>query len=903
MSLRLFAMVVLWLSTLLSSSLVWGQPNEISYEIQAAIDPQKKIVAGSERIEFLNRSDQTLDRLYLYLYPNRLDEHSVQAYTMGLQDFDRYFPHGPDWGFLHVTSAKVNGAETSYTVDDILMRIDLEEALRPGEALTLELEFILKIPRSIERLGYRDTNYYLSWWYPQLAVFDEAGWHTDRMIGAGPAEPYQDFARYHVALTVPQEFIVGATGHLEEEKMNPDGTKTLVYTAENVHDFAWVADPRYQSEILDCDGVRVVSLYWPDDPTAGKRIAQYSCDALRYFGERFGPYPYKQFTVAEVGMFGGAMEYPQLVMNTYFLYELEELPLPLTLLDVVNAHEIAHQWFFGILANDQVNETWLDEGFATFAMDAYAEHRYGKESLFALSGVPEWLHGPIKSLLSGLFGGQTSWRARDREAYATVAREGREAPLLTHPAEVPPGKISLPYQKGAMLLFALENLLGTETFDRVMKEYVERHRFQHVHTQDFIAVAEEISGQKLDGFFDQWLHTTETLDYVLERVVAEQREGQRVYRVIVRNDGRLNMPVDVELELGDGEKLRARWENHERYGTLLFAADEALGGARIDPEGVLPDLSPKNNTLRGPVDVQPFFEHGLLYGRPEDGPIVGARFSLADLDLSAKLGYLPKIGRFTYRLRFLQPFRFLDQRTSRFSARLEDDGRVLSAGVELRLSWFSVPAPTAQATHRLGVQLYSAERYGVTEEPGRVRGLKLSYQLSGEDRRGWWGKLSLEQSLSLVRSDYEFAKFSVEAQLHRRIAWQTQLGVRLLWGKKEGREPLDADFTLREHGLLRTFERRAERLLALNLNVRFPLAGLNFLELPPVPLPLSVGGIIFADGVLMENSTEVRAEAGIGLTFGPYGQRDLVRLELPLWLSTEEDDGRRGVWVRVDTQF
>ncbi len=879
---------------------VWAQPNEIAYQIEAVLDPATKTVTGQQTIQLTNLSGERLNELYLYLYPNRFQPHSVYAHLMGMDDFDDWFPFGPEWGYLNVESLTLNGEPLAFSIDDIIMHTQLPQALDPQMQIELELKFQLKIPRSVERLGYSGTNFFLSWWYPQLAVFDEGGWHTERMVGYWAAEPYQDFARYDVALNVPQDFVVAATGNLTSETANGDGTKTLRYQAEQVHDFAWVADPQYQTQVLDCDGIEVTSLYWAEHAERGRSAAGFSCDALRYFGERFGSYPYKRFTVAEAGMRGIAVEYPQLVMNTHTLYQY---PKYSTILDSVNAHEVAHQWFYGMLANDQTAETWLDEGFARYSQAAYLEHKYGKEdNAFDMADTPIWLAEPIKVMISQIFGQQRQIRDQLFEAYISTARRGQTVPLLTHSGQIPPGKANHPYEKGALLLFALENELGVELFNRVMQTYFETFKFQQITSEDFIAVSESVSERSLDWFFDAWLRTTQNVDYVLERIEQQPLGDGVLNRIVIRNDGSMHMPVDVDLIIpGASQPLRQRWDNRERFGVLTVFSETPVQNAIIDPEGVLPDLQRANNRLQPLFSVTPVLDHGMLYGRAEDGFVVGADVMLRPLNAQGTLSYL--LGR--QRLRFEGTlehlFSFADQRTSRLSLSVLDDSRVRSVQADVDFNWFSTLTPTSSGNHTMTATLYFDDRYDVLEAPGTEQGLGLGYELDWADRRGQRGQLKLEHRQSLPGSTFAFNKHLAEVHINQRLSWETSLNTRAFFGWKDGNQAIDDDFTLQQHGLFRTFERHTSQLFAVNVDVRLPVPGLNFV---PLALPLSFGMIFFADSaLLLDEQMAQRTEAGVGITGGTLGQRDWMRLELPLWFSTQEDDPKREVTLRFSVHF
>ncbi len=882
-----FALVGLFWCTLTVSAL----PNEISYEIQARLDTNEHKLYGTERILFTSKAEKPLTELYLHLWPNRFAEGSVQAREMGAHSFDRLFPNGPDYGYLFIQELKLDGKETHYSIDDTILKITLETPIAPDQTVEIAIRFIVKVPNALERLGHDQGNYYISWWYPKMSVYDRKGWHPDVAHAFGASEPYEDFAHYSVELTVPGELVVGATGQLYRETVNNDGTKTLTYIAENVHDFAWVADARYQSETVQWEDVTITSLYFPEDAAAGKRAAHYAKDALEYFSKRFGRYPYPNFTVAEIRGLGFAMEYPQLIQQSYMLYRIPEL---FTVLDSVTAHETAHQWFYGLFMNNQLEETWLDEGFATFAQVSYIEHKYGKT---ANSFNTLWLKAHGLSFLTEILKESTE-RAGLLSTYTRVARENREAPLATPLHTVPLGKTVLPYQKGALTLFALENLVGTETFDQIMQEYYRRYRYEKVTSEDFIKTAEDASGRNLREFFAHWLETTKSLDYVLEGLTTHKVDNRYVTRVQIRQDREMTMPVEVELTLADGHtKVRQRWEALDRRGTLTFIADQPGRSVVIDPDGALPDLDQSNNATQSLLaEISPWFDHGMLHGHDADGMMLGLQWE------SLRVGYAFGLEKIVYEYKRERAFCFADRCTSGWSVLHKDDGHIITRDSSLSLRWFTGTAQVSN-NHRLSLGIFSHNRYNVTEDYGLVRGLRISYELTSQHRRGFSVNLKLEHRVGLGAwmSDYAFKKTSAELRLQYRLAWQTPLSARLFWGKRDGHEPTEKGFDLQRDGGFRGFSGPVNLLSVVGLEIRRPIPGLNKIDIGFIPF--SLGVIVFGNaGLVMPSHFALRADGGLGVTLGLYGS-PIVSFEYTLWTNTYENNARRGWGVRFERSF
>lgn len=872
LTLALIAVAWFWTSAL-------ALPNEISYEIQARLDTKEHKLYGNERILFTSKADKPLTELYLHLWPNRFSEGSVQAREMGQLSFDVLFPNGPDYGYLFIQELKLDGKEIPYTIDDTILKINLETPIAPDQTAEIAVKFIVKIPHALERLGHDQGNYYISWWYPKLSVYDSKGWHPDVAHAFGASEPYEDFAHYSVELTVPSNFVVGATGQLYRETVNPDGTKTLTYIADNVHDFAWVADARYQSETVQWEDVTIISLYFPEDAAAGKRAAQYAKDALEYFSRRFGRYPYPNFTVAEIRGLGFAMEYPQMIHQSYMLYRIPEL---FTVLDSVTAHETAHQWFYGIFMNNQLEETWLDEGFATFAEMSYIEHKYGTA---ANSFNTLWLKSQGLGFLTEILKESNS-RTGLLRIYTRVAREGREAPLSTPLHKVPSGKTVMPYQKGALLLFALENLVGIEKFDQIMQEYYRRYRFRQVTAEDFIKTAEDVSGRDLKEFFTQWLTTTKTLDVSVGGMISQKIENKHVTRVIVSQQGEMRIPIDAEATLADGTRVRQRWEMLDKRGTLTFVTDTPVKSVTLDPDKVLPDLDRSDNFAPRGLDLSPWLDHGMLHGRPDDGLILGIRLT------PLYVGWAFGLQRFVFKQEMKRSFCFADRCTSEWAFTQKDDGHIFANDGAIHFRWHH-----DRTDVQLSLSALYHNRYDVARDPGRIFSVGMSYE-----RRSRVTRLTASYTVGLATwgGEYAFQKFSWSQEIRARLWWQTLWVQRTVWGWREGRAPEERDFNLKDFAGFRAFDIQSDWVFAQSNELRLPIPALNKIDIGPIPF--SVGAIAFVNmAILKAGQHTVRAEAGLGVTVGFYGS-PIVYVEYPLWVNTHEG-AQLGWSVRFEREF
>jgi aminopeptidase N len=394
------------------------------------------------------------------------------------------------------------------------------------------------------RSGHRNGVYTIALWYPKLAVYDESGWHLEQYRYLG--EFYGDFADYIVELTVPASFAVGASGRLEFE-VSGSVKKTLSFFADDVHDFAWVASARYQVKEFEWEGILIRGLYLNQDA-----LAERGLNALEFYSEQFGPYAYPVFTIAQVEA-GGGMEYPALIMIG-------------TGSDREIAHEVAHQWWYAAVGNNEFDEAWLDEGFSAFSEERYLMEELGYAEEFTRSSL------------------------RFREPGEIVLQPASQYPSLSiYAAAV--------YTKGSGILWMLRGLLGKETFDGLLREYYKQFQLRNVTTSDFTALAEKVSQRELDWFFDEWLRTTKTLDFSVKEVRSTlQGEGRYQNTFTVSRAGEATMPVVIQLTNLNGEMQRIEWDGQETEKQFVMEGASPLQRVTIDPERTILEEVRSNNT-------------------------------------------------------------------------------------------------------------------------------------------------------------------------------------------------------------------------------------------------------------------------------------------------------------------
>ncbi len=913
-------------------ALCWQQ--DVVYEIRATLRVETHTLEGTEVLVYRNNSPDTLDHLWIHLYPNayrdRESKYAKEEELMGNYTFS--FSGAEDRGYVEIASVSSEGRPLEYEVDGTKMRVESARPLKPGEELYLEIEFHLKIPKIFSRLGHKGRHYEMSQWYPKAVVYDAHGWHPDGYHALG--EFYGEFGDYDVWITLPHDMVVGATGVLvepEEEIKRMDslaagerlereeGTKTLHFRAEKVHDFAWVADPDYRLIRGEHGRTRINILCLPKHEGAWKEVLGYARDALAYYGTWYGDYPYSTLTVADgyLGA-GGGMEYPNLVIISV------ESPSLTRLLELVVMHEIGHQWFYGVLGSNEMDETWLDEGINSFSELRYMEEKYGREG--NLFNWPKWLD------FMPSFGD----RWFHQVAYYIAATNHAEKPILTPAHEFVHELVAYQaaaYSKAAWVVDMLRYLLGDETFDEVMRTYVQRYSYKHPHTPDFIQVAEEVSGQELDWFFDQWLRTTEVCDYGIRRV---ERKGETT-EVVVERKGGIVMPVDVLLETKDGDRHLKGWDGREKLKTLTFQTEKAIKYALVDPDNRILEVDKWNNRAPRRITVQPIFSfpsfdsYQIFYGplvgiNSVDGVRLGGFLHGREFfdhqflkgrnnwELSFSSGL--KTRRWFYNLSYRTPLYFSKNRVRLRAGSCEYLGESRhKLGLSIRLG----NSILSGAEHRisLGVTLANLWLADYVDDRdyalGRTSSGSASYSYSYSKRNlSGCSQIRLMSAREALGGDWSFDKLSLESAQRLRLTKSLKLRVRAFLGSAFGETPPQEQFflsgQLRPTGLSALFIGRKgtwspqerwhiegegnmrgyfgrhihDRVVA-SLNTELPLG-----RIPKTPLKPTFFydlGNAWSDFDSLDSS--LLSDFGVSLPLGP------VDFSFPFWISHPKEDEKR----------
>ena len=660
----LLLVLVATLTTTIPASTAASKNTKIaSYKMDARLKLDDRgcpsIVEGIGRLVWYNDSKDSIPDLQFHLYLNAF-KNSKSTFVResgGQLRGDEMSPG--EWGSIELKEMKLGTEDLLRTAqfiqpdddnrdDQTVLRVVPTRPVKPGETITIDMVFISRLPRVFARSGYWGTFVMVGQWFPKIGVWEsagerervEAGWNCHQYHA--DSEFYADFGTYDVDITVPASYRgkVDATGDLRSERANSDGTVTYSFYQEDVHDFGWTADSRFikvirrfepEKEItaaeatewsrrLDLDPsemrlreVEVILVIQPEHADQVDRHFRAAFNALKYFGLYYGAYPYKTLAIVDPpfnASGAGGMEYPTLITaGTRWRAGRDQNP------EEVVIHEIAHQYWYGMVASNEFEESWMDEGMTHYVTAKVLGTAYGNNvKPFTLWGVdlfywPFSLPHPFEDRLITLRGSfkdpiiTPSWKYYDSSSYGVNS-----------------------YPRASLALQTLERYLGESNMNRVMRTYFEKWSYRHPTSSNFFDVASQVSDRDLSWFFRQYFRGTATLDYEITDISSIVRESTGTSKsydtdVVVRRKGEAWFPVELRLTLEDGSRVEAVpaqvdeddgvsyeiringvssnviWQPDERWKKFRVVTSSPIRSAQVDPERkVLLDANLVNNS-------------------------------------------------------------------------------------------------------------------------------------------------------------------------------------------------------------------------------------------------------------------------------------------------------------------
>lgn len=451
-----------------------------TYDINIVFSPEDATVKGNQKINYINKENIPLSEVYFHLYPNSFRKKETTPFLM--DGFKRAYPDGFKPGAIDIDRVDINGKTVSYKLEgkgETILKVLLPKEIKPKENILIEMSYTLKIPPAQERFGYGDNTFNLGNWYPIAAVYDETGWNLDPYYPVG--DPfYSDVSDYNVHMETPKDYIVAASGNIIKDEIK-DGKRVWDIKAKQMRDFAWVISKDFEVIEKDVEGT-TLKMYFIKDEKLDKGIIDIATNsaenAIKTFNRVYGKYPYKQYSVVQTN-FPSGMEYPGIV----FIMKEAYSDAWKDYLEIVIVHETAHQWWYGVVGNDEIDEAWLDESLTTYSEVVYQREMKGKNLA------------------------EDYYKHMNEKAYEEAAPLIEDETIL-RPLDEFVGWNDygiLVYNKGAMFINEIYEKYGEEKFYKIMQNYFKTYKFKNATTKDFKKVCEEVTGENMDELFNKWL--------------------------------------------------------------------------------------------------------------------------------------------------------------------------------------------------------------------------------------------------------------------------------------------------------------------------------------------------------------------------------------------------------------
>jgi hypothetical protein len=568
----------------------------VEYHMSVELLADKKELQGSQLLTWTNPGSQPVQELYLHMYPNAFESKKTTFMRESGGKLRSDKATADSVGRIDLMTIRTeDGTDLSSRLqyvqpddgnkdDRTLLEVKLPKPVGPGEKVTLRTEFLVKLPYAFARMGYADDFVMAGQWFPKLAAYETVGTRGRTAEGwdlhqyHGNSEFYADFGIYDVRIKVPSSYIVAATGFPVKPAADDGKVKTYQFYADDVHDFGWAASPhfKYYEEPYSAPnlpGVKIKLYLDPAHEAYKDRYLYAAKKALARFSSWYGTYPYSTLSIVvppEEGNGAGGMEYPTLI--TAWGADGEEPDLEL---ERVVVHEIGHQFWYGMVASNEFEEAWLDEGFTSYAEDNLMASEFGAVSNLPIQSSYITSPAPLK---------ENAWDYASHSEYADNV-----------------------YTRAKLVLTAIERQIGKDAMDRVLKTYFQRWKFKHPSTKDFQNVLEDVTKTKWDDFFNQYVYGGMMTDYSVDgiRTVPTGGQGANAYEntILLRRLGGTAASVPIHIHFSDGSAADQTWDGKEAQHELKVLSAAPADWVYIDPSHKLVlENRHINNYLKTTVD-------------------------------------------------------------------------------------------------------------------------------------------------------------------------------------------------------------------------------------------------------------------------------------------------------------
>ena len=613
---------------------------DVSYDIEVTLNDTDRTLTAFEKLTYKNNSSDTLEFIWFHLWPNayKNDSSAMAKQFIRLGSTRFLYTKEEDRGYIDSLDFSVDGVNAiweyhSEWID--VAKVILPKPLLPGKTILIETPFFVKLPRVVSRLGHTGKHFEITQWYPKPAVYDRDGWHPMPYLNMG--EFYSEFGTFDVKISLPENYRVMATGDMvngekelawldslaligdslkdlskkeiakyskennpRKKKKKKEGSdkdsiktyqnKTIHFRQENVHDFAWFADPNWivqKGELQLDDSSRTItlwSMYLPKNAWLWRKSLEYLHDSGLWYSRFYGDYPYNHISAVDGDMSaGGGMEYPNITVISRSGSE--------DLLEYVIMHEVGHNWFYGILGTNERDHPWMDEGINEFTGIRYWEKKYSdRDNQFVFSDQIQNKLGIGKNVNMSYF---------QYAGYSSGATKHDTQPLsISSDENYFYRNYGQSYSKVAVMMRYLQHYIGEEKIDKIMQDYYSSWKFKHPGPDDFTSFFDKHLDEDIDWFFDNLIDSTTYIDYKVSKKGGKYQ---------LENLGSFDAAVELAFYDKNNDEIKRIWMRPNQKITVLDAPSDCRK-VIIDPDQYMPDINRTNNTTRRGIKTHIIFD-------------------------------------------------------------------------------------------------------------------------------------------------------------------------------------------------------------------------------------------------------------------------------------------------------
>lgn len=576
------------------------------YDMNLEFNSEKKNLTGKEDVYISNNSGSDLKTLEFHLYADSYNKRETMPFynsSMGDKPLSEQ-----EKGDISIEKVIVNGKELSYTQDNELLKISLDKELKKGENLSISIQFNLKLPNGVSRLGYSNDVYSFTNWYPILSMYDskENKWDENSFNTIGESN-YSDISEYNVNIKVPKNFTVVSTGK-EAETSSENNAKVMNLKAKDVRDFVMIMSPYFKSVSKEIDGIKVNSYYLDRESDStlntAEKVLDSSVDAVKFFSQQFGKYPYDDLDMVETYFQGGAMEYPQLVQMPKYPSSIKTPSMNkfydmTPFIKQAAVHEVGHQWWYVTVGNNEFKEPFLDESLTSFSTAYFFDKTEGP---YSEEGILSRLRAPFTTSREGAYG-----EMKIPPAGSSVDKYNN---MMSY-------NISI-YGKGALIFEDLRNRVGDAKFKEVMQSYFKEYKFKNSSIDGLLSIIEQKCGSAVKEAIKNAIYSDKynpenlkVTDADLEKISVESLKS----RITASESSKGLVLGSLFLRAAKGEKviivtpsslnkteqssIDDNLKNYFRdlYGKILIKTDKDVTEKDLIDSNVMLIGNPQNNKL------------------------------------------------------------------------------------------------------------------------------------------------------------------------------------------------------------------------------------------------------------------------------------------------------------------